>query len=198
MGYVKEYNQHGKTFYIDNTGVFNEPRLSLSDEEIAAMNDSELLSICRWFAKNKTEISIIDMYDYGAHDLKEQVRYLAHNYQDAYIRARAQRVLDKHKPVPQPPKDYGSQWIYVIGNKREGKYKIGMTRRTPDERLADFSPQLPFSVKLVCAIETNNAPPLESKLHMTFSDKRINGEWFELDEQDIEYIKGLDNEQLSR
>ena len=63
--------------------------------------------------------------------------------------------------------------------------KIGMTRRKPDIRIAEISPKLPFEVFLIGYFESDNAPGLESALHDFFEDRRLNGEWFRLKDEDI-------------
>jgi len=45
--------------------------------------------------------------------------------------------------------------------------------------------------ELICTIATEDMHGLESRLHKRFADKRANGEWFLLDEADVEYIRGL-------
>lgn len=39
--------------------------------------------------------------------------------------------------------------------------------------------------------EVLDFPDLESQLHVRFKDKRLRGEWFRLDEDDLTYIKSL-------
>lgn len=47
----------------------------------------------------------------------------------------------------------------------------------------------PYSV---VSIRTNDPYGLERHLHHRFEEKRVTGEWFNLDEQDIEWMKRLD------
>jgi hypothetical protein len=49
----------------------------------------------------------------------------------------------------------------------------------------------PFETELIHALQVADVYSAEKRLHSKFADKRVNGEWFELDETDIEYIKGL-------
>jgi hypothetical protein len=69
-------------------------------------------------------------------------------------------------------------------------YKIGYSK-TPKLRIANVGTKLPSSLKPIAIISTDNGYALEQQLHQMFSKKRINGEWFNLSEKDIEYIKGL-------
>ena len=81
-------------------------------------------------------------------------------------------------------------WGFVYIFKGADYYKIGYSNRPP-RRMIDISPKLPFSLRLICSIETNNAIALEAKLHQQFADKRLRGEWFSLNECDISAIKEL-------
>jgi len=79
-------------------------------------------------------------------------------------------------------------FVYVI---RGGPYyKIGCTT-SPQDRFNQIQPKLPFETEVVCLIEANDMTGVEKVLHETFRKKRRNGEWFELDEGDVEYIRGL-------
>lgn len=46
-------------------------------------------------------------------------------------------------------------------------------------------------ISVICLIKTPDMCALESELHKRFADRRVNGEWFELCETDVLYIKGL-------
>jgi hypothetical protein len=85
-----------------------------------------------------------------------------------------------------------SGFVYLIQSPTKA-YKIGRTS-DPQNRMKTFGIQLPFEVEYICIIETPDMIDLETKLHTRFSTKRINGEWFDLSPEDVEYIKGLANE----
>lgn len=71
-----------------------------------------------------------------------------------------------------------------------GAYKIGFTAN-PKSRLRTFNVKLPFEVSYIALIETRDCAQLETDLHSMFANKRINGEWFNLSPDDVDYIKGL-------
>jgi len=79
-------------------------------------------------------------------------------------------------------------WVYVVGSCEEGLFKIGMTTRTPSERLSEFTPKLPFETELICAIRAVDAWRFEQSLHGTFENKQTNGEWFRLNDEDLFYL----------
>ncbi len=81
-------------------------------------------------------------------------------------------------------------YVYLL-QAESGAYKIGRTQ-DPANRIKTFGIQLPFEVDFICVIQTPDMAELESRLHTKFADKQIRGEWFELNEDDVEYIKSLD------
>jgi hypothetical protein len=67
-------------------------------------------------------------------------------------------------------------------------YKVGRTRNIPN-RMRAFGVKLPFiyTIPLVAWFEDCHAA--EARYHQRFFDKRINGEWFDLDDGDIQSIR---------
>ena len=90
------------------------------------------------------------------------------------------------KPTPKPRPKEG--WIYILEG--GGYYKIGQAVNV-DSRLEQFTPKLPFTTKLFHCFITTDMDHWEKKLHVRFADKRTNGEWFKLDEADLEWLKSL-------
>lgn len=105
-------------------------------------------------------------------------------------------AIDKElwrRSLPKPEKlspagTYGG-FVYLLQSPT-GAYKIGRTR-DPKNRLKTFEIKLPFEVSFICTIQTTDMYRLEHDLHVRFAGKRVNGEWFVLEVEDIEYIKGL-------
>jgi len=77
-------------------------------------------------------------------------------------------------------------YIYFI-TYGEKYYKIGLTIDL-DQRLSKFNVVMPFELELVHSIKSNDIYLTESLFHEYFANKRGKGEWFELDEKDINYI----------
>lgn len=80
-------------------------------------------------------------------------------------------------------------YVYLLKSPSKA-YKIGLSSN-PEQRLKNFGIQLPFEVQFEHLISTNNMYRLEKELHTKFASKRINGEWFNLSDDDVAYIKGL-------
>lgn len=84
-------------------------------------------------------------------------------------------------------------YVYLVREKSEGYFKIGRTRK-PQDRMATFDVKLPLIVGYICLIPSENMRALESALHRRFASKRVNGEWFALDAEDVAHIISLSNE----
>ena len=77
-------------------------------------------------------------------------------------------------------------YIYIMES--QNKYKIGYSKNV-ERRLKEIS-NSPFEVKLI--YKSNKLVDVvfvEKELHKKFEEKRINREWFDLTEYDIEVIK---------
>jgi len=76
--------------------------------------------------------------------------------------------------------------VYLL---RAGSYyKIGMSRDF-ESRFDQIRLQLPFAVKEVHRIETDDPEGIERYWHERFSKKRTNGEWFELSDEDVRIFR---------
>ena len=96
------------------------------------------------------------------------------------------------KSQPTPPvaqKEHGRRrdgWIYVL--KGDRYYKIGQAVCI-DNRLKQIEPKMPFPTELVHSFEVDDMNITEKELHEHFADKRTNGEWFALTEDDVEWLR---------
>lgn len=81
-------------------------------------------------------------------------------------------------------------YVYLVKNNQD-LYKIGRTKELA-RRMKRFDVKLPFPVETIVLIETCD-PAAEEKLwHTRFADKRIDGEWFALDDADVQWMKQHD------
>lgn len=87
-----------------------------------------------------------------------------------------------------------TEYLYLI---KGGEYtKIGVAEN-PDKRLKEISTGCPFKPEIIATKQLGKLCYLvERYLHIKYVDKSTNGEWFELEEADIEYIKSTPEEQL--
>lgn len=99
-----------------------------------------------------------------------------------------------HKPPSTVPHRLRHGLVYVLradsikSKPGHAVYKIGKTSR-PAKRLGQLNVIVPFGLIVVIKLECSDAYLAEAILHKHFGDKHINGEWYELNGEDLEYIK---------
>tara|TARA_R100000278_G_scaffold40193_3_gene35434 strand:+ start:11309 stop:11749 length:441 start_codon:yes stop_codon:yes gene_type:complete len=85
------------------------------------------------------------------------------------------------------------EYIYIL--KGENSYKIGYTTNF-NKRIKNYKTHNP-NIKTLCVIESSNSFELESYLHNRFENKNIDGEWFDLTEEEVllamEYLYSTTN-----
>jgi hypothetical protein len=91
-------------------------------------------------------------------------------------------------PDPVANKTYQQIPGYVYLIESQYGYKIGKTVNI-QSRINLFSVKLPFPIKLINYAWFDNYSAAEREFHELFSEKRLEGEWFDLSEDDIEIIK---------
>lgn len=73
-------------------------------------------------------------------------------------------------------------YVYIIDYGNGKSFKIGHTSKDPEKRLSQISSgTVLMPMKLVFAVEFDNRVLLEKILHSRLYDKKIQGEWFDLD-----------------
>lgn len=77
-------------------------------------------------------------------------------------------------------------YVYVVKSDT-GHYKIGRTVNFRD-RARTFGVKLPVEIEFLVLIETGNDMLLEATLHQQYQHKRVNGEWFNLDDNDMLFL----------
>jgi hypothetical protein len=68
-------------------------------------------------------------------------------------------------------------------------YKIGVTHSDIDTRLSSIQTSLPFQLELEFAVLVNDVLVKEKELHSKYSQNRINGEWFNFNDSEIDTVK---------
>lgn len=104
----------------------------------------------------------------------------------------------KHNPRPQtpkPPKPEAlhkkvSGYVYLVKG-QANYYKIGKTTNVSN-RTRMFEVKLPFEIELLHVITSNDYTLAERHFHNLFSAKRGNGEWFQLEQAEIDLFKSFD------
>ena len=102
---------------------------------------------------------------------------------------KGQDAIDKYNQAHRKEnKKDSSGCIYFLG--REECVKIGKTKNI-DGRVEALKSYVPFKAELLHSIRSKNVIQDEKKFHKIFAEKRINGEWFKLEEKDIQKIKEI-------
>ena len=76
-------------------------------------------------------------------------------------------------------------WIYLI--KDGDLYKIGMSVNVAD-RFATIK-RTNLGAELICSAIFDDHAKIERELHIKFAHKRVSGEWFALNNEDIDWLK---------
>ena len=84
-------------------------------------------------------------------------------------------------------------FVYLIRGPKNGSeqlYKIGQTSNIQD-RMRNLQTGSPTKLEIVKFIQTDDALTIERKLHNTFKETRIRGEWFALKKSQVRAAKKL-------
>lgn len=87
-------------------------------------------------------------------------------------------------------------FVYLVNQNRTNYYKIGYSINNLKDRVSSMNMYSPFGCTLISVIETVEPKKIEKKLHNHFKDKRLNGEFFELDESDVDFFKSFEKNEL--
>jgi hypothetical protein len=104
------------------------------------------------------------------------------------------RMAKAPKPAPLPRQPHRHAYlpttsgVYIIASP-DSIYKIGMAKNI-QQRVRGIDTHVPFVLVVKAIIETGDPASLEKQLHRAYHDKRVKGEWFRLDDDDIEAIRG--------
>lgn len=79
-------------------------------------------------------------------------------------------------------------FVYLI--KSGPHYKIGRTKDLKS-RISGIGAKLAIAPVVLATFPVDDAPAAESRLHELFAHKRLNGEWFDLDDHDVATIRSL-------
>ncbi len=95
-----------------------------------------------------------------------------------------QKPNARSKPSLKPPMS-----IYLLKAESLQRYKIGVSR-WPNERHQQIQTMSPLLLTMVFRkkMEAEKATVVEHYFHEIFAEKRLHGEWFDLDLRDLETI----------
>lgn len=84
--------------------------------------------------------------------------------------------------------------VYILKIKKTDRYKIGISCNV-NSRVSSINTSSPFNVEFVHSKESDIAYKLEKYLHKEFDDKRLDGEWFKLNNEDLNKAIQLINQE---
>jgi len=87
-------------------------------------------------------------------------------------------------------KEIRAGYVYLVREGTQGHYKIGRTIDVKS-RMKTFTVKLPFKVELSHSLPADDYISAERLLHDNFSHRRVDGEWFSLNEGDVEWIEAI-------
>jgi len=79
-------------------------------------------------------------------------------------------------------------YVYLIHCKETTFYKIGISKKDYYLRLSGIQTGCPFELEMIYVIHSNDYRNLETEVHDKFRDKRVRGEWFDLDEASLNTV----------
>jgi hypothetical protein len=82
-----------------------------------------------------------------------------------------------------------SGYVYLM-RASNGYYKIGKTKNLV-HRNNELLRQFPLRIKIIHSFFAPDNTLVESDLHRMFKDKRLQGDWFALNKEDIGFIKRI-------
>ena len=142
----------------------------------------------------------------GSYSTDELMRFLANPncdesskeiIQDFFSGELESRAIEEEEEELRKPKQTTCKakgYVYLIVTEN-GLYKIGKAKDI-EQRLHPFGVNFPMKWNLIHSFSSEDYGVAEKLLHEKFCEKRKVGEWFELDNQDVEYITSIQDGQL--
>lgn len=188
--------EEGKTFCITTgaTMLDGSIRIALSKQDLEGLTDEELIYNLRDFQRKADIIQLIGYVDecnWNLHYISRDdlLAIATSDLADEETRERAHQYLVNPlaalDPDPSPRKKMPG-FVYLFSSDNHSQlYKIGYSV-DPKRRMK----QVGFCT-LFYQFPADNMSKAEDKLHYIYHSERIEGEWFKLDEGDLEYLQSI-------
>lgn len=75
--------------------------------------------------------------------------------------------------------------VYLVGIPDEDRYKIGWTKGKIEDRIRPLQTGNPKKIEVIHLFETKHYLNVETRMHGVYGSKRMEGEWFELTNEDV-------------
>jgi biotin operon repressor len=78
--------------------------------------------------------------------------------------------------------------VYLVCSEIEGKklYKIGYTRREVEKRIKEFKTGNASEFYIIDSFQSKWGTKIESQLHKFYKPKKVSGEWFDLNQEELD------------
>lgn len=207
MSYMAPYVIDGYKFTFSDSGIILDPGLNHLDEPefLAALRTAyevyDVINTANWLA------------DYGSINLDGAPDSFFEEALEAIEKTEAQEVIviwvelraiiNKIRRAYADRKNGTGNSSKTIFKKRIAKsgvvyllqsgvfHKIGLTTQSVKKRVEQIQSAMPHEVHILHTIKSDDIEALETKLHKQFADSRVNGEWFTLCQEDVNYIRSL-------
>lgn len=184
---VKSYNAEYRKKHPKHSSVWRDKNPEKAKDSYLRYYDQNKEAILEK-ARNRRNQNIEKVREYSREYYIKNREHLKALQQQYRQEDNAKKPIIQKRDKPRKPK-YRPGYVYLLKSST-GHYKIGRAKN-PEKRLATFTIKLPFEVDYECLIYSDDMWFLERELHIRFKEKRIQGEWFMLDDEDIAYIKSL-------
>lgn len=174
-----------------------ENKVQITDDEILHF-EKEKFSIWK-ITSAKTNYDIIGGkgYKYSSYKSPIELNFVVQKLAKEY-RELVRKEIPDYKPLlehnidtsPNTIIEIEECYVYLMIDTLNQYYKIGISNK-PSWREKTLQSEKP-SVELIASkkfVSRRIALSIEKAFHTTFADKRIRGEWFQLDEVDVEEIR---------
>lgn len=159
--------------------ILGRPAIGLLPHEITKHTE---LTLCDKYGNPKTHYMSVDQHQWFRAKWEAQL-----NTSQSFL-VDLKESVGSYSTVLRDTVKLGKHgFVYVLHQIGSDNYKIGHSI-DPKKRLRRII-KLPFKVEFFIIIESDDMVALENELHDHFYQKRVNGEWFKLDDADLEYIR---------
>lgn len=199
---LADYDIDAQTGMVRYIGIINTVRLPVIEAEWQATEREIWVDTPagRGFWKNQPGFKFADtkVAGYGLHDLFAEIypdldpREIvvdstrgSHRHTRRRPRQSGER-FDPREIIGEPSDAPRGGYVYVLES--QYGYKVGRTTNIQN-RMRAFGVRLPFIYTIPLVVWFDDHYEAETMFHRLFADKHINGEWFDLDEPDIDRIR---------
>ena len=182
------------TFGINNAFGIN---ITLTPKLADEVSADYICDLCDWFVENQDGLINMLYFDDSCDWLP--IPELCELLDDPFVEKRRgkrirRQIYLRQNPPPKPDKKTRRPGYIYLMKAENGYYKIGRSKDVP-ARLKQLNREFPIKIEVVHQFWATDYISREKDLHFLFKDQQQEGEWFALDQGDIETIMELKDEE---